>query len=164
MAQVLFDSQKGDVEFPGLTPKSIDGMAIGSATPAPGAFSTLDTPLLGSTTPPNATFAQVHLGVGTKIATASGGSATLNSMSGVVTTESLSTAAGAEYTLTLTNADVAAADQVFASVAYGGSTAGTPIVAMVTPAAGSVAILIHNINASVAVNGSLKISFAVFKN
>lgn len=36
----LWSSAKGDVNFP-ITPTSIDSMAIGQTTPAPGAFSTL---------------------------------------------------------------------------------------------------------------------------
>lgn len=42
MATVLFSSVNGDVNFPGLTPTTIDNMAIGSTTPSTGKFSTVD--------------------------------------------------------------------------------------------------------------------------
>jgi len=100
---------------------------------------------------------------GTKTASATAGAATLNKSAGVITSEALSTAAGATYTLTLTDSAIAATDQVFASVAYGTSTTGTPCVTRVKPGAGSVVIVIQNIHASAALNGSIKISFFVLK-
>ena len=142
---VLFSSAKGDVVFP-ITPTSIDGMTIGATTPEP------------------ATVSALHLDTGTKTATASSGAATLNKMAGVVTSEALTTAAGAEYTLTLTDSDIAAADQVFASVSNGTSTAGTPAIATVTPSAGQAVIVVQNIHATAAFNGTIKIAFAVLKN
>lgn len=100
---------------------------------------------------------------GSHTATASSGAATLNAFAGVITSESLTTAAGATYTLTLTNSDVAAADLAFASVQYGTSTTGTPAVAMVDTAAGSLKVIVQNIHASAALNGTILISFMVFK-
>lgn len=101
---------------------------------------------------------------GTKTATATAGAATLSKAAGVVTSEALSTAAGASYTLTLTNAQVAAADQVLASVSLGTATTGTPVITTVKEAAGSVAITVKNVDASAAFNGTLRIKFAVLKN
>lgn len=106
----------------------------------------------------------LQIDTGTKTATATTGAATLNKDSGKITTESLSTAAGATYTLTLTNSSIAAADMVFASVGFGTATAGMPVVTRVSPAAGSVVIMIQNIHASAALDGTLKISFLVVKN
>jgi hypothetical protein len=100
---------------------------------------------------------------GTKTAAATAGAATLAKGSGVITSEALTTAAGATYTLTLTNTAIAATDIVFASVANGTATTGTPVVTTVKPAAGSVVIIVQNIHASAAVNGTLKIAFAVLK-
>lgn len=97
-------------------------------------------------------------------ATATAGAATSNaSGSGVVTSEALTTAAGATYTLTLTNDMIAAADTVFASVALGTATTGMPAVTTVAPAAGSVVVIVQNIHASAALNGTIKISFLVVK-
>jgi hypothetical protein len=100
---------------------------------------------------------------GTKTASATAGAATLNKSSGKVTSEALTTAAAAEYTLTLTNSKIAAADTVFASVANGTNSQGTPVVTRVTPAAGSVVIIIKNDHATLALNGTIVVSFLVVK-
>jgi hypothetical protein len=104
------------------------------------------------------------LDTGTKTASATAGAATLNKDAGVITSEALTTAAGATYTLTLTNSSVAAADQVFASVRYGTASAGMPVVTMVTPSSGAVEVIVQNIHASAALDGTIKIAFAVLKN
>lgn len=101
---------------------------------------------------------------GTKTATATAGAATLSKSAGVVTSEALSTAAGATYTLTLTNTVVAAADQVMASVALGTATTGTPVITTVKEGAGSVVIIVQNVHASAALNGTIRVKFAVLKN
>lgn len=96
-------------------------------------------------------------------ATATAGAATLNAGRGKVTSEALTTAAGAAYTLTLTNSRVAAGDIVLVSVANGTNTQGVVVVGLVAPAAGSVVITIRNEHASQALNGTLVISFVVLK-
>lgn len=98
-------------------------------------------------------------------ATATSGAATLNAAgSGVITSEALSTAAGADYTLTLTNNMIAAADIVLASVQYGTSTTGSPWIGRITPAAGSVVIFVRNgVSTDAVLNGTIKISFLVVK-
>lgn len=106
---------------------------------------------------------QLSIDKGTKTATATAGAATLNKGSGKITTELITTAAAATYTLTLTNSRIAAADTVFVSVANGTNSAGAPTIQSVTPGAGSVVIVIRNAHASAAFNGTLVISFAVFK-
>jgi len=119
--------------------------------------------LQGTTAFP-ASLTQVQLDTGTKTASATAGAATLNKMAGVITSESITTAAGATYTLTLTNSDIAATDQVFASVYNGSNAAGMPNVTTVTPGAGQVVIVVQNIAAAAAFNGTIKIAFSVFKN
>ena len=101
------------------------------------------------------------IGLTKKTATGSSNAATLNAPSGVVTTESVTTAAGATFTETITDDDVAAADVCIASVTTAGT--GTPAVTKVTPAAGSLVIIVQNIHASAAFNNTLKIAFACFK-
>lgn len=99
-------------------------------------------------------------------ATASAGAATLNAAaSGVVTTESLTTVAGSDYTLTLTNNMIAATDIVLASVGNGSNSGGAPNLRAVTPAAGSVAIVVRNGQTVIdtSLNGTLKIGFVVIK-
>lgn len=111
-----------------------------------------------------ATVGSLTLDTGTKTATATAGAATLNKNSGVITTEALTTAADAEYELTLTNSTIGASDIVLASVQYGTSAAGVPVITRVTPASGSVKIRVLNAHASAAFDGTLKISFAVLQS
>jgi hypothetical protein len=111
-----------------------------------------------------ATVGSAKIDTGTKTAAATAGAATLAKGAGVITTEALTTAAAAAYTLTLTDSAIAAADQVFASVANGTNSAGSPAVGRVTPGAGSVTIEINNRHATDALNGTLKIAFVTFKN
>lgn len=100
----------------------------------------------------------VHAGA----VTAASGAATLHRKAGVVTTEALTTAQNAIYTLTLTNNRVQASSIVLATVTDGTNTQGTPMVVRVTPAAGSLVITVANKHASAeALNGSLKISFLI---
>lgn len=106
----------------------------------------------------------LQMSTGTKTATAVAGAATLNKNGGVVTSEALTTVAGADYTLTLTNSQIAAGDQVFASVQNGTNSAGEPVVGAVTPGAGQVVIKVRNAHATDAFNGTLKVSFVRFKN
>jgi len=96
-------------------------------------------------------------------ASATAGAATLNQAQGIITTEALTTAAGATYTLTLTNSAVAAADMVFVTLWNGTNTAGSPSDTTVTPGAGSVIIIVQNIHATAALNGTLKVGFMVVK-
>lgn len=144
-------SNRGDVTLP--------------ISPAPsGGSAALDNTIIGATTPRAATVVPLTLDTGTKTASATAGAATLNKNAGVITSEALTTAAGATYTLTLTNSTIAAADQVFASVQLGTATTGMPVITTVKPGAGSVVIVVQNIHASAALNGTIKVSFARLKN
>ena len=116
------------------------------------------------TTSDLATMESLKVDTGTKTATASAGAATLSKTAGVVTSEAITTAAGATYTLTLTNTKVAATSQVFASVNLGAGTGGTPVITSVTPGSGSVVIVVQNIHASAAFNAAIKIAFMVLDN
>ncbi len=99
------------------------------------------------------------LGSGT--ATATAGAATLANRFGKITSEALTTAQNAIYTLTITNTAIKATDLVFASVAFGTATTGSPVVTRITPANGSLVILVANLHASaVALNGTIVVSYA----
>lgn len=101
-----------------------------------------------------------------RTATAVAGAATLNQAgSGVITTEALTTAPASDYTLTLTNNMIAAADIVLASVRYGTATLGQPYIKRVQEGSGTVVIVVGNSNEnSVApFNGTLQIKFLVVK-
>ena len=128
---------------------------IGDVAPNTGAFTTLAAT--------GATAETVTLGTGTKTATAVAGAATLAKSSGVITSEALTTAADAIYTLTLTNTVIEAGDVVVASVQLGTSTQGTPQVVTTTVTANTAVIVVKNIHATEAFNGTIAISFAVFK-
>lgn len=106
---------------------------------------------------------QLSLGKGTQTASATAGAATLSQPQGKITSEALTTAAGATYTLTLTNTKIVATDLVFASVAFGTATAGAPAVVRVQPAAGSVVITVQNIHAANALDGTIVVSYFVVK-
>lgn len=139
MVTVVWNPETGSVVLPGIDADASAGTNAVTATP-------------------------LAVDIGTKTASATTGAATLNKLAGVITTEALTTAAGATYTLTLTNSKIAAADQVFVSVAYGTSTTGMPVVTRVTPDAGSVVVVVQNIHASAALNGTLRLSFLAVKN
>lgn len=96
-------------------------------------------------------------------AAATAGAATLNRNAGKVTSEAVTTAAGADYVLTLTNTKIAAADHIFVSVANGTNTTEGLAVNRVQPAAGSAVIRIRNTHASSALNGTIVISYWVLK-
>lgn len=95
-------------------------------------------------------------------ATSTAAAATVNTQSGVVTTEALTTAAAATYSFTLTNALINANSVVLVTVGKGTATTGEPAVHFVTPGAGSAVIAIRNDAAAAALNGTIKIGFAVF--
>jgi hypothetical protein len=95
----------------------------------------------------------------TKTATASSGAATLNNLSGTITTESLTTAAAASYTLTLTNSHVRTDSIVNVEIDNGSNTQGIPVKGIVTPGSGSVVIKVWNLHATQALNGTLKLRY-----
>lgn len=111
-----------------------------------------------------ATVGSITLDTGTKTAAATAGAATLNKQSGVITSEALTTAAGEAYTLTITDSVIGATDLVLATVANGTNTQGWLHLERVTPGSGSVVIVVRNIHASEALNGTIKVTFAVLQN
>lgn len=93
-------------------------------------------------------------------ATSTAAAATINKQKGVVTTESLTTAAAATYSFTLTNSLISATSVVLVTVGTGGT--GEPAVHSVVAGAGSVVIKIRNDAAAAAFNNTLTIGFVVF--
>lgn len=124
------------------------------------ALGLLGGPLFGQATE-TGVFASTERSRGTITATASSGAATLNKPLGVITSEAITTASGASYTLTLTNSTVSATSVVLASTNLGAGTGGTPCVTSVTPDDGSVVILVKNVHASAAFNAAIKVAFRV---
>jgi len=104
------------------------------------------------------------LETGVSTATASSNAATCNGMAGVVTTDSITTAAAATYSLTVTNNQVTVGDVVQASVMNGSNTTGTPTIATVSETAGAFTAVVQNIHSATAFGGTLKVKFIVVKN
>lgn len=94
-------------------------------------------------------------------ATASAGAATLHASAGTVTSEALTTAAGSDYVLTLTNTNIASTSHVFASVDNGTNTTEGLAINRVTPSSGQVVIRVRNTHASSALNGTIKVNYLV---
>lgn len=87
---------------------------------------------------------------------------TCNGITGAITTNNASLAAGAEATFTVTNSAVAVGDTVQIS-ARSGQTAGTSIPIVTTTAAGSFNITLTNLHASTADTGAMIINFTVLR-
>jgi hypothetical protein len=87
----------------------------------------------------------------------------LNKLSGQITTQATSLAAGAEVTFTVTNSTVAAGDVVVCAVKSGGTTPGSTWAAVTAVGAGSFQITLTNLHASTADTAALVINFAVIK-
>lgn len=85
---------------------------------------------------------------------------TISHQSGVITTSSLTTAAGSTYAITLTNTKIATSSVVLVSL-MGGSNTTLGVQLSATAASGSSVITIANINAASALNGTLLIGFTV---
>jgi hypothetical protein len=98
-------------------------------------------------------------------ATSTAGAATLNTMSGVIQTESLSTAPGSTYTMTLTNSLISSANTPPSPVpqvemlSYS-NTQGTVQINSITNGVGSVVVVVQN-SGSQAFNGTFLIPFHI---
>lgn len=102
--------------------------------------------------------ARLQLGSGS--GTTSSFAITINKAAGVITTESLTTAAGATQAVTLTDSKIRVGDMIQCTVDPNGS-AGTPICANVTVSAGQAVFLIQNIHSATALNAAVKIYFMI---
>lgn len=88
---------------------------------------------------------------------------TLNKVTGTITTDTTSLAAGAEAEFTVTNSTVAATDVVVVSLASGNTGVGTCVPVVTAVGAGSFKICITNLHASTAETGACVLNFAVIK-
>ena len=91
------------------------------------------------------------------------GAATLNAQHGTITSESLTTAAGSDYTLTLTNSFVSTSSRIMVSLDDGTNSTAPIYVRKVTPGSGSATIVVRNGHTSSALNGTIKLSFWLVK-
>ena len=97
----------------------------------------------------------------TGTATATAGAATSNTQRGTITSEALTTAAGSDYVLTLTNSKISSSSIIVASADNGTNTTEGIAINRITPGSGSATIRVRNTHASSALNGTIKINFAV---
>ena len=96
--------------------------------------------------------------------TAAAGAVTVTKYAAQITSEALTQAQNATYTLTITDTLISATDLVMCSLTNGTNTQGTPMIVRVTPAAGSLVILVKNMHdAAQALNGTIIINFISFK-
>ena len=102
------------------------------------------------------------LEVDTNVVTLVSNAGTINARAGVITTEALTTAAGAAATLTITNSQVAVGDIVRLNRVGGTSDEGTEIFHAVA-GAGSFTITLENRHASAAFDGTFLFFFEVIK-
>lgn len=93
--------------------------------------------------------------------TSASGAITLNCVAFNITTESLTTAAAAEYTLTMTNNRISADSIVLFTVWRWSTTQWTMIAGWATPSAWSTTLVMTNTHASEALNGTLKIKWII---
>ena len=92
--------------------------------------------------------------------TSAAGAITLNSQTGLITTESLSTGAQAIYTLTVTNNRIQASSSLNIDTYLGTATNGSPFIQSIAVTAGQVVITVQNV-AGAALNGTLQFPFWV---
>jgi hypothetical protein len=105
---------------------------------------------------------QAEVSIEPGVGTSAAGAITLNAKAGVITTESLTTAGLADYTLTVTNSFAKATS--FIIVWLGAtSSAGTPYFEKVAPADGSFVVTVRNQHATVAFNNTLTVNFIIFQ-
>jgi hypothetical protein len=99
-------------------------------------------------------------------ATAVSGAASLNQDAGTITSESLTTVAGATYTLTVGCNAVTSNSVIQASLSNGTNSAGDPAISTITPTqtpgGAAFVVVVTNRHATNALNGTLKIAFVVF--
>lgn len=94
-------------------------------------------------------------------ATAAAGKAVAHGEAALITTEALSQAAGATYTLTVGNSQIQPNSVVLAVISNGTNSQGDPSLATVAASLGKVIISIINRHASQALNGSLQVALLV---
>lgn len=108
-------------------------------------------------------FSQLEMGVSS--VTGASAAATSSTQHTILTTESLTTAAGAVASYTFNNKLIKTDSVVIAQVVGGSFSAGTPVaINSIVTATGVSTIKIANIHASAALNGTLKLSVLVLNS
>ena len=151
----------------GLWTNGLPGVVFGSGFQAVSGYERVpvDTGIANGEAPQSAAptafmLAALGAAVAGNAASATAGAATLSTEAGTITSESLSTAAGSVYTLTLTNTLVSATSNVQAAAYSKSNTTPGLVVQSVVPGSGSVVIKVLN-NGSAALNGTIFVMFQV---
>jgi hypothetical protein len=97
-----------------------------------------------------------------QVTATAGGAAVLGTDSGIVTTQSLTTAALTAVTFTVTSPAITPSSIVTVTVGNGTNSAGIPGLESVTLGTGIATIVVFNDHPTAALNGTLKISLIVF--
>jgi hypothetical protein len=88
--------------------------------------------------------------------------ATLNNKCGVVTTESLTAPTASEFTLTLTNSAIAAADIPLVTISNGTNTSGLVALERATVTASTLTVVVRQMSTA-SLNGTLKVNYFIIK-
>ncbi len=104
----------------------------------------------------NGTFVLANKANGTEAANA----VTASGTAGVITTSALTTAGGANYSITWTNTFIAATSIILLTIMDGTNTTQN-VTLTVTPGAGTATLIIYNNTAATALNGTIKIGYQV---
>lgn len=102
-----------------------------------------------------------NLSAGITTGTASSGAVTVTGQLAVITTEALTTAAGSDYTLTVTDARIDAGCAVFVTVGNGTNTTAPAYAHSVAVTEDTAVIKVRNAHATDALDGTLKITILV---
>lgn len=92
--------------------------------------------------------------------TESGNAVTASGVAGLLTTSSLSTAAGGSYSITWTNTAITSTSVVLLQLS-GGTNTTESVVLKVTPGSGTATLVIYNVGPTNALNGTILISYLV---
>lgn len=95
--------------------------------------------------------------------TAASGAVTVTTTKSTITTDKLTLTAGQTYTLTITDSSATATSRFYPTLRNGTNTTQVPLselqsaayIVSVTPASGSVVVVIGNVNATTALNGTV---------
>lgn len=96
-----------------------------------------------------------HAAIGTTASHA----VTINETSGVITTESLTTAGLAAETITVTDSFATTSSIIYCTVENLTNAQGTVVLGTVKPGSGSFVVVIQNVHATQALSGTLKLRF-----
>lgn len=94
--------------------------------------------------------------------TESGGNVTTTAQAGIITTSSLTTAAGSVYTITWTNSNITTNSVVLFTIMGGTNTVNQNLTIVVTTGSGSATLFLYNTSATAAFSGTFVLGYSIF--